>query len=79
MMIRRGVLLMLSMTLLNAPNTAVVATPFNTMADRVYAAAKPALPQVCTIVIAADSQASENSVFLVNDDGLAVTNYHVVS
>lgn len=79
MMIRRGVLLMLSMTLLNAPNTAVVATPFNTMADRVYAAAKPALLQVCTIVIAADPQASENSAFLVNDDGLAVTNYHVVS
>jgi len=49
------------------------------VAERVYAAAKPRLLQIRTLVAAADRQSSIGSAFLVSADGLAVTNYHVVS
>jgi len=48
-------------------------------AERVYAAARPRLLQIRTLVAAAGRQSSIGSGFLVRGDGLAITNYHVVS
>ena len=48
-------------------------------AERVYAAARPRLLQIRTLVAAAGRQSSIGSGFLVGADGLAITNYHVVS
>jgi S1-C subfamily serine protease len=47
-------------------------------AERIYADARPKLMQIRTLVAAAGRQSSLGSGFLVGD-GLAVTNYHVVS
>jgi serine protease Do len=48
-------------------------------AERVFAAARPKLLQIRTVVMAAEGKASIGSGFFVTADGLAVTNYHVVS
>ena len=53
--------------------------PRSTTAERVYETARPRILQVRTLLHAAGRQTSIGSGFLVSADGLAVTNYHVVS
>jgi len=48
-------------------------------ASRVYEGARPALLQVRTLLKSADRQTSIGSGFVVDAQGLALTNYHVVS
>jgi serine protease Do len=53
--------------------------PASTAAERIYAAAPPRLLQLRTLVTGAERPSSTGSGFLVTADGLAITNYHVVS
>jgi S1-C subfamily serine protease len=61
------------------PVPAAASAPVSAAAESIYADARPSLLQVRTLVEAAGRQSSIGSGFLVGADGLAVTNYHVVS
>jgi S1-C subfamily serine protease len=58
--------------------TAAAAPPSGT-AQRLYAAMRPRLLQVRTLLKTQDSQSSVGSGFLVTEQGHLITNYHVIS
>jgi len=53
--------------------------PISSVAESLYDSARPRLLQIRTLVDRADRQSSLGSGFTVTADGLAITNYHVVS
>ncbi len=53
--------------------------PMSSAAERVYELARPRILQIRTLLQAAGRQTTLGSGFLVAADGLAITNYHVVS
>jgi S1-C subfamily serine protease len=61
------------------PSSNSTPAPISSAAESIYEAAKPRLLQIRTLVDRADRQSSLGSGFAVTADGLALTNYHVVS
>src|SRR5262249_56699931 len=57
----------------------VLTASASSAAERIYSTAPPRLLQLRTLVTGAERPSSTGSGFLVTADGLAITNYHVVS
>jgi S1-C subfamily serine protease len=64
---------------LHAQQPPAPATALSTTAERVYEHARPRIVQVRTLLQAAGRQTAIGSGFVVSADGLAITNYHVIS
>ncbi len=62
-----------------AAASAAADTPITGAGQRIYERTRPLLLQVRTLLKTQDSQSSVGSGFLVDDAGLLITNYHVVS
>jgi serine protease Do len=74
----RGLRLLLTIAAIGC-STAQAAPGQASGAEAVYATAPPRLLQIRTLLAGAGQQTSNGSAFLVSADGLAITNYHVVS
>jgi S1-C subfamily serine protease len=53
--------------------------PVSSAAERIYQSARSKLLQIRTVLAASGRQTTLGSAFLVNNAGVAITNYHVVS
>ena len=53
--------------------------PVSSSAERIYRSARSKLLQIRTVLAASGRQTTLGSAFLVDDAGVAITNYHVVS
>jgi S1-C subfamily serine protease len=62
-----------------APEAPSATAPASSAAESIYSSAQPRLLQIRTLVVDAGRQTSIGSGFLVSADGLAITNYHVIS
>ncbi|MDR2245011.1 MAG: serine protease [Burkholderiales bacterium] len=62
-----------------APLPMALAQPLSSTAEQIFTQARPRLLQIRTLLTAAQKQSSDGAGFLVDADGFALTNYHVVS
>jgi serine protease Do len=81
MMLRLGLLMaaLISSTSFASAEPAAPPPQLSTAAERVYELAKPRILQIRSLLQSTGRQSTLGSGFLVTPEGLAITNYHVVS